>query len=183
MLAHVPYPHDLHRPCRRYPVDDEIGTAGKFAGARNLPRSSHVGACLKAVARGNKLHSDAGRGSGIALADIGPDTGEVRHGLRREDYGHSGGGCSSLVPHDRSQSRTVAYATERPELSETRPCSTPLRRRASSAVSGLDVVAGFAMPIRCGPACRVASASGKALVLFSTAATGNVTLDNPTPYL
>jgi hypothetical protein len=60
----------------------------------------------QAVASRDDLDGDARGGKGIIRPDESPDSGQVREGLGREDYGHSGADNPLSVPQDRSQGRT-----------------------------------------------------------------------------
>ena len=108
MLGAVPDADDLDG-FGREPVDDDIWSDERdFARSWYETRSTSLWKMLQCVAGGHQLDSDAGCRGRVAVANVGPDFGEVGEGFRREGYGHSGGGVSRSVPQDSNQRRTFS---------------------------------------------------------------------------
>lgn len=87
-------------------IDDHIGPKRqKLARARHKTGTAPLWQILQPVAGGDDLNGYAVGGLGIVLPNMIPNTSQILKGFRRQDYGHSGGGNSLLVPQDNSQSR------------------------------------------------------------------------------
>src|SRR5271157_586131 len=94
ILRSVPDPDNLHSGwCD--PIDDHIRPEGRdLARSEDQTWSTPLRKIFEPVARRDQRHRDPGRRERVPFADVLPDRREVGESLRREGYGHSGGGSS-----------------------------------------------------------------------------------------